>query len=318
VSAVDISGLSVAYDGREVVHDVHLHVPAGSVTALVGESGCGKSSTALAIARLLPGTATTSGTVRVGDVELGALSGAALRQRRGSLVGYVPQSTSSSLNPVRRVGTHLCELLRLRDGLGRHEARERAAAALAEVEIDDPERVLRLYQHQLSGGMRQRVSIALALALRPEVLIADEPTTALDTTVQSEILALVGRLRDTRGMTIVWITHDLGVVGALADRVAVMYAGWIVEQGETRAVFEAPRHPYTRGLLESFRSGREGAPRSAFVAIDGHPPTDGTVPGCPFHPRCAQRVERCSTDIPLSTIVGPDRTAACHLVEVRP
>jgi oligopeptide/dipeptide ABC transporter ATP-binding protein len=311
---VRVHDLRVAYDGHEVVHGIDFDVEAGSVTALVGESGCGKSSTALAISRLLPNTATTGGSIEIGDVDVLGLRSRELMEHRGSLVGYVPQSTSSSLNPVRSVGTQLSELFRLRAGHSAPEARARAAQALRDVEITDPERVLRLHQHQLSGGMRQRVSIAIALALRPRLLIADEPTTALDTTVQREILALFQRLQSAHGITIIWITHDLGVVSALAQRVAVMYAGRIVEQSATRALFEDPTHPYTKGLLASYRSSREGRALSHFSAIEGQPPTRGDVSGCAFHPRCPVAIDRCSIDVPSVVDVGLHRQSACHLV----
>jgi oligopeptide/dipeptide ABC transporter ATP-binding protein len=311
---VRVRGLRVAYDGREVVHGIDFDVEAGSVMALVGESGCGKSSTALAIARLLPHTAATEGSIQIGDVDVVGLRSRELMEQRGFLVGYVPQSTSSSLNPVRSVGTQLSELFRLRAGHSAAEARARAAQALRDVEITDPERVLRLHQHQLSGGMRQRVSIAIALALRPRLLIADEPTTALDTTVQREILALFQRLQSTHGITIIWITHDLGVVSALAQRVAVMYAGRIVEQSATRTLFEEPTHPYTKGLLASYRSSRDGAALSHFSAIEGQPPTHGDVSGCAFHPRCSAAIDRCASDVPILVELGQQRQSACHLV----
>ena len=314
-AAVAVRGLGVAYDGRPVVHDVDLDVVAGSILAIVGESGCGKSSAALALCRLLPGNATTVGVATVAGIDVLAASGAALRELRRTLVGYVPQSSSASLNPVRSVGTHLTELFRLRGGARRGEARRRAADALREVEIPDPERVLRLYQHELSGGMRQRVAIAMALALRPRVLIADEPTTALDTTVQHEILALAQRLRDELGTTIVWITHDLGVVGAIADEVAVMYAGRVVEQAPVRELFETACHPYTKALLASYESGRVGGTRTPFAAIDGQPPMADVPSGCAFHPRCPVATARCAVDVPISVAVAPGHRAACHLLE---
>jgi oligopeptide/dipeptide ABC transporter ATP-binding protein len=310
-AAVQVRGLHVAYDGRSVVHGIDVDVEEGSVTALVGESGCGKSSTALAIARLLPNSATTAGTVQIGDVEVLSLAQRELIGHRGSLVGYVPQSTSSSLNPVRSVGTQLSELFRLRAGLSSAEARARAAESLLEVEITDPERVLRLHQHQLSGGMRQRVSIAIALALRPRLLIADEPTTALDTTVQREILALFQRLQSTHRMTVIWITHDLSVVSALSQHVAVMYAGRVVEQSATRPLFEHPEHPYTQGLLASYRSSSSGGALTRFSAIDGQPPSGDDIAGCAFHPRCPRAVDACAGDVPALVEVAPGRRVAC-------
>jgi oligopeptide/dipeptide ABC transporter ATP-binding protein len=312
---VVVRGLGVAYDGRSVVHEVDLDIVGGTILAVVGESGCGKSSTALALCRLLPSNATTRGSAIVDGVDLLATGGSELRARRGTLVGYVPQSSAAALNPVRSVGTHLRELFRLRGGAGRAEARRLAAEALREVEITDPERVLRLHQHELSGGMRQRVAIAMALALRPRFLIADEPTTALDTTVQHEILALARRLCDGLGTTIVWITHDLGVVGAIADDVAVMYAGRVVEQAPARELFEQARHPYTRALLASHESGRIGANRAPFAAIVGQPPMADVPNGCAFHPRCPAATDRCTIEVPTSVRVGPGHVASCHLVE---
>ncbi|MER6462043.1 ABC transporter ATP-binding protein [Streptomyces sp. NPDC001288] len=316
-SDVTIDGLSVAYGDHQALHDVTFTVPAGTTTALVGESGSGKSTLALAAGRILPADARiTSGTVRVGDTDLTALSGRELQTARGHIAAYLAQDASAALNPVMRVGRQIAEVHRVRHGASRQEADRLAREALGDVGIIDPERVARLYPHALSGGMRQRVNIAMALAFRPRLLIADEPTTALDVTVQAEILHLVGRLQQQYGLTVVWITHDLSVVAEIADHVAVLYGGRLAEHTDVFTLFEGPRHPYSQALLSCFRSGREAAPKEPFTTISGSPPIGRAPDGCPFHPRCPEADVVCSGKVPVPLRLTDDHVAACHRLEV--
>ncbi|MFC8093585.1 ABC transporter ATP-binding protein [Streptomyces sp. NPDC057301] len=315
---VRIDGLTVAYGATTALRDAHLDIPAGTTTALVGESGSGKSTLALAASRLLPPDARiTAGSVHVGDTDLAALRGRPLREARGSVAAYLAQDASVALNPVVRVGTQIAEVHRVRHGAARREAAALAVQNLADVGIPDPARVARCYPHELSGGMRQRTVIAIALAFRPRLLIADEPTTALDVTVQAEILALVGRLQQQCGLTVLWITHDMSVVAEIADHVAVMYGGRIVEQGDVVSLFEDARHPYTQALLRCFQEGRTARPKQIFTTITGSPPTGGVPDGCPFHPRCPKADDnRCRTVLPEPRLLGADRQAACHHLEL--
>ncbi|MFD5574166.1 ABC transporter ATP-binding protein [Streptomyces cadmiisoli] len=314
---VSISGLTVSYGTTTALRDAHLHIPAGTTTALVGESGSGKSTLALAASRLLPPDASiTAGSVRVGETDLAALTGRPLREARGSVAAYLAQDASVALNPVLRVGGQIAEVHRVRHGAGRREAAALAEQNLADVGIPDPARVARRYPHELSGGMRQRAVIAIALAFRPRLLIADEPTTALDMTVQADILALVGRLQRQCGLTVLWITHDMSVVAEIADRVAVMYGGRIVEQADVLTLFESPAHPYTRALLRCFQEGRTARPKQILTAINGSPPVGGVPDGCPFHPRCPKADDsRCRTVLPEPRPIVRDQQAACHHLE---
>jgi oligopeptide/dipeptide ABC transporter ATP-binding protein len=313
---LEVSGLSVRYGDFQAVSEASLEIPAGRTLALVGESGSGKSSLALAVGRLLPvGGSIAGGTIRVADVDVGALQGPALRQARGRLVGYLAQDSMAALNPVLTAGRQVSEVFEAREGVGRRDAARQAVSLLAQVGIQRPGDVAGMYAHQLSGGMRQRVMIAMALALRPRLLIADEPTTALDVTVQAEILALARDLQAEHGVTFLWITHDMGVVAEIADSVAVMYGGRIVEQGPADAVFEQPAHPYTRALISTVRGAGEAAPKAPFAAIPGSPPSGAIPPGCPFHPRCAFAFAPCPQRMPETTVVSDGHSAACHLLE---
>jgi peptide/nickel transport system ATP-binding protein len=254
---VRIADVSVSFGGTHVLHDINLTIPASRTVALVGESGSGKSTLALTCCRLLePGRATVSGSVHVGDTELLRLSGAGLRRARTEVVAYLAQDASVALNPLMKVGRQIAEAYRGREQLSRRAARKRALDGLVQVGMRDPARTYGQYPHQLSGGMQQRVMIAIALSLRPSLLVADEPTTALDVTVQKEILDLVVRLQSEYGLTVLWITHDLAVVAEIADEVAVMRHGRIVEHGHAGRVFDQPEHEYTASLLASFRAGQ--------------------------------------------------------------
>ncbi|WP_262508446.1 ABC transporter ATP-binding protein [Streptomyces spongiicola] len=296
---VRVENLTVAYGERTALHGVSLDVPAGGVLALVGESGSGKSTLAHAASRLLPpGARVTGGSVHVGDVDMAALRGAELRRARGSRVAYLPQDALAALNPVMTAGRQIAEVFRIAEGHGRREARDRAVEMLGRVGIRDPERTAGRYPHELSGGMRQRVMIAIALAHRPQLLIADEPTTALDVTVQAEVLALVAELRREFGITVIWITHDLSVTAEIADAVAVLYGGRLVEHASAPELFGGARHPYTRGLVATYRDAYAGAPHTRYVSIPGARSDRSAGPGCPFEPRCPEAADRCRVEAP--------------------
>jgi peptide/nickel transport system ATP-binding protein len=292
--------------GGRTVHAVDglsYELAAGEVLAVVGESGCGKSVSAMAVMGLLPSTAHLTGSVTLGGRELVGAGEKELRRVRGKDIAMIFQEPMTSLNPVLTIGRQVGEVLRRHQGLGRREARERAAELLGLVGIPAPERRLAEYPHQLSGGMRQRVMIALAVACDPAVLIADEPTTALDVTVQAGILEVLKNLRDRLGTSIVLITHDLGVVADIADRVLVMYAGRAVEHAPVHELFAAPRHPYTRGLLSAvLRPGPapEGGTRPRLTEIPGLVPSlDSQPDACTFAPRCPRADEQCTASRPL-------------------
>ena len=294
-----------------VVRGVSFDLYAGEAVALVGESGSGKSMLALSVTDLLPaGLRVTSGSVTLAGRELTELDDRARRKVRGAEIAMIYQDPLTSLNPLMRVGAQVAEGLRAH-GIGREEAGRRTVAALGEVGLPNPERLSRSYPHELSGGQRQRVMIAMAVALRPKVLIADEPTTALDVTIQQQVLALADDLRRSTGMALLWITHDLGVVARIAERVLVMYAGTVVESATTKQLYAAPQHPYTAGLLGSIPP-LIGDERPELPQIGGAPAELTAMPtGCPYHPRCPQRVERCSTlEPPLEPRAG-DSAAAC-------
>jgi oligopeptide/dipeptide ABC transporter ATP-binding protein len=305
---VELPGGLVPVDGVDLV------VGPGEIVGLAGESGSGKTLTALSLFGLLPHGGRTSGRLEVGGRDVLTMSARQLRALRGDEVSMVFQDPMTSLHPMLTVGRQVTEHLRHHHRTGRGAARERAVELLRQVRIPDPEHTLGAYPHQLSGGMRQRAAIAIALACSPTLLVADEPTTALDVTVQAGILRLLERLRREEGLSILLITHDLGVMGALTDRLAVMYAGRIVETGPTRELLSAPRHPYTRGLLDSLPSTevgdlrREGVRHEPLRAIPGSAPQLSQVPpGCPFHPRCAHAVPSCATDRPALEPVDDSR-----------
>jgi len=294
---------------REIVHGVDLAVPAGQTVAVVGESGSGKSLTMLSVMGLLADPLHVSGgTVRLGDRLLTALPERELRAIRGNDVAMIYQDPMTSLNPLMRVGDQVVETMTAH-GVPKAEARRRMFDLLARVGIPDPVRTARAYPHEFSGGMRQRIVIAAALAMRPRLLIADEPTTALDVTIQQQILALIDELRRELGMTTVWVTHDLGVVARLVDRVVVMYAGNVVEDAPVRQAFAAPQHPYTQALLAALPDPNDDA-RPPLAQIPGRPPaaTD-QVEGCPFRSRCRQAVDACADRPTLQPRLAG--TAAC-------
>ncbi len=298
--------------GRElpVVRGVSLDVQAGEVVALVGESGSGKSMTALSVMGLLPSAArVTGGTARLGGRDLLALDPTELRKARGDEIAMIYQDPMTSLNPLMRVGAQVVEGLEAH-GVPRVDARSRALESLGEVGLPRPERIARSYPHELSGGQCQRVMVAMAVAMRPKVLIADEPTTALDVTIQQQVLSLVDDLRQRLGMAVVWITHDLGVVARIAEKVLVMYAGRVVESGRSADLFRRPEHPYTAALLGSIPPVL-GSERPPIPQIGGTPPDLASLPaGCSFHPRCLQREAKCTEHDPRLEPRGRD-LAAC-------
>jgi oligopeptide/dipeptide ABC transporter ATP-binding protein len=284
----------------------------GEVLAIVGESGSGKSVTAQTLIGLTrSANSRIKGSVRLGGEELIDASEAKLRDVRGERIAMVFQDPMTSFNPVYRIGGQIVEAIRAhRDNVGKDEARERAVELLDSVGIPDAARRLDDYPHEFSGGMRQRAMIAMALSLDPEVLIADEPTTALDVTVQAGILRLLDRLRRENDLSVVLITHDLGVMSAIADRVSIFYAGKVVEAGSREDVLRTPRHPYTRALLDALPHPEAGEDKP-LVAIAGAPPNPGAVPaGCAFHPRCSYAQEACRHETPPLVAKG-DRRLAC-------
>ena len=313
---LDVRGLRVAlHTRRGVIHavdGVSLSIAPGETLALVGESGCGKTMTALSVIGLVP---KPPGVIEAGQVllngdDLVPKSDEEMRRLRGDRLGIVFQEPMTSLDPVFTIGTQLVETLQAHRDMGRGEARALAVAMLKRVQIPEAERRMDNYPHEMSGGMRQRVMIAIALLCRPDLLIADEPTTALDVTTQAQILGLMRELRAEFGMAVLLITHALGVVAEMADRVAVMYAGRVVEMAPVEAIFASPRHPYTRGLLASIPDLAESGSRLATIP--------GTVPnllhkppGCTFWPRCPLAEAKCREAQPVLEAVGPGHEAAC-------
>lgn len=313
--ALAVRDLTIAFQTRRAqltaVHGVSFTLESGEVLGLVGESGSGKSVTGLAVMGLLDQAGRiTSGSVRLRGVELVGLPEHEMRKLRGRDISMIFQDPSTTLNPVLRVDTQMIEALRAHERLSYKAARARAVSALQAVSIPSPEERLAAYPHQFSGGMRQRLAIAIALLHRPAVLIADEPTTALDVTIQAQVLSEVQTLAAEQGTGLVWVSHDLSVVSGLADRVAVMYAGHIVESGSVTDILLDPAHPYTAGLIASVPSrNRRGVP---LAQIRGSMPSLAAVPpGCPFHPRCDRADDICRRTMPAPTRFGA-RQVRCH------
>jgi oligopeptide/dipeptide ABC transporter ATP-binding protein len=327
-SLLDVRDLTIEFSqGRAVpqvanmsaVRRLSFSIAPGEVLGLVGESGSGKSITSLAIMGLLPHAAMVSGeiTFQNGDgapETLTSLASEQLRQLRGSRIAMIFQEPMTALNPVMRVGEQIAEAVLAHHRVSKSEARRRAVEGMREVAIDDPEQRARSYPHQLSGGMRQRVMIAMAIVNRPQLLIADEPTTALDVTIQQQILDLLNDLRHKFGLAMLFISHDLAVVSHVADRVAVMYAGNLVELGAKADIFHAPAHPYTQGLLRAIPT--LATDRAAPLAtIEGTVPTIAKLPaGCPFEPRCLHRIDDCSIQLPPLVEVSSGHWARCPVV----
>jgi len=316
---LQIEDLSVTFPGERervpVVDRISLTIAAGETLALIGESGCGKSMTALAIMRLIPkpGTIETASRIRFEGRDLLSLSVAQMRGVRGAKIGMIFQEPQTSLNPVTTVGEQLVEGMRLHTPLSADAARKHVLELLAQVGVPDPGGRFSAYPHQLSGGLKQRVMIAMAMSLRPRLLIADEPTTALDATIRAQLLELLRNLSATTGTAVLLVTHDFGVVNEVADRVAVMYAGQIVEEGTRFELLSRPSHPYAQALLRSIPKpearGKRLAEIKGAVPRPGHWP-----PGCRFHTRCPAVFEPCASKVPVRTPLSPTQAACCHLL----
>ena len=320
---LEVRNLRVQFPGSPspvtAVRDVSFSIPRGGVLGLVGESGSGKSVTSLAIMRLLPAVAGVTGEIRF-EVEHTAkdLAGIDLEQMRplrGSRISMIFQEPMTALNPVMLVGDQIAEAVRAHNDVSKKEARDRAVEALKEVALTDAPRRALDYPHQLSGGMRQRVMIAMAIVNRPELLIADEPTTALDVTVQQQILDLLAELREKFGLAMLFISHDLAVVSHVADHVAVMYAGTLVERGSRQDIFANPLHPYTRGLLQAVPTLKSNRAQPLHTMDGAVPPVNAMPPGCPFEPRCDLRVDECARELPPLEEVAPAHWARCPVTK---
>ena len=319
---LEIRNLTVGFPASQgtvtAIRDISLSLNQGEVLGLVGESGSGKSVTSLAVMRLLPPQAALNGEIRFGNngtaQNLLSLAPEQMRAFRGSKISMIFQEPLTALNPVMRVGEQIAEAVRVHQKVSRREAWDHAVDALNEVAIPDPTRRARDYPHQLSGGMRQRVMIAMAIVNRPELLIADEPTTALDVTIQAQILDLLAALREKFGLTMLFISHDLAVISGIANNVAVMYAGTLVELGSRNDIFRSPAHPYTRGLLAAAPSLTTDRDRP-LRTIDGSVPALHAMPaGCLFEPRCDIRVPNCVQVQPMLQQISPGHWVRCPVV----
>jgi peptide/nickel transport system ATP-binding protein len=321
---LDVRNLSISFptpggSPLVAVRDVSFSITSREVLGLVGESGSGKSLTSLAIMGLLPPQARVRGEIgfhngAASPVNLLQTSEQEMRGLRGEKIAMIFQEPMTALNPVMRVGEQIAEAAAIHGRMTRKDAWERAVNALHDVAIPEPVRRARDYPHQLSGGMRQRVMIAMAIVNRPELLIADEPTTALDVTIQAQILALLAELRDKFGLAMLFISHDLAVVSQVADRVAVMYLGSVVELGSKQDIFKAAAHPYTRGLLRAVRTLKTDRSQPLRTIEGSVPPLQEMVPGCPFEPRCDLRVPQCCRDLPPLVEIAPGHWARCPVV----
>jgi oligopeptide transport system ATP-binding protein len=324
---LEVKGLRTVFRTRSgeihAVNDVSFELRRGELLGVVGESGSGKSVTMMSLVKLLPAPPAEhrGGSVILNGLDLMQAGPEAMRKVRGAKIGFVFQDPMTSLNPVFTVGNQICETLRLHKGMTKAEAEDRAVELLELVGIPDARKRLKTYPHQFSGGMRQRVMIAIALACDPDVLIADEPTTALDVTIQAQILELVKGLRQKLGMAIIWITHDLGVIASIADRVMVMYGGQVVEHAPVRELFARPQHPYTQALLRTIPS-ITGEREARLQVIEGQPPILTAAPdACAFRARCRHAFDRCARENPLRRAidgqpVGRGHDVACHLTAV--
>ncbi len=313
---VDIENLSVNFaqhDGLvQAVRGLTLHVNTGESLGIVGESGSGKSVTCMAVLRLLrePPAKIVADKLSLAGVDMRQASKRELSQMRGRVAAMIFQDPMTAFDPVFTIGHQIIETIRAHRATPKDAARAEAEALLQRVEITNPARVLDSYPHQLSGGMLQRAMIAMALSCRPQILFADEPTTALDVTIQAQILQLIKTLQAELGMGLIMVTHDLGVVAETVDRVVVMYGGRVMEEGPVQDIFDTPAHPYTRALLHSMPGQTAG--RQRLVEIKGASPNPANPPtGCPFHPRCELADARCAAEAPAFAAIGPGRNAAC-------
>jgi len=320
-AALELRELTVAFPTRTglaiAVNGVSLTVAPGKVTGIVGESGSGKTMICRAILGLIPWPgAILGGEIRWRGADLVSASRSALRRVRGREIAMIFQDPSSALDPVFTIGDQISEPLRVHLGLSRSAAEKEAIELLGRVGIPSPRERYNAYPHQLSGGMRQRAMIAIAISCKPELVLADEPTTSLDVTIQDQILGLLAELRDEYGMSMVLVSHDLGVVAQNADSVAVMYSGSVVETAPTRAIFSATRHPYTAALIQALPSIHVSEPRVALEPIPGQPPSlDSLPPGCPFAPRCRYTTDACREVDMTRVPVGPEHETACPFAE---
>jgi len=313
---LSIEDLHVRYDGPggpiRAVDGLDLSVRRGETYALVGESGCGKTATALAVLNLVEPGRIVSGRVRFDGVDLAALSERDIRPYRGGRIGMVFQEPGSALNPVLRVGAQVVEAIRAHRRIARRDAARQAVDLLARVRLPEPDRIARAYPHELSGGMQQRAMLAIAIASGPDLLVADEPTSSLDVTVQAQVLGLIRDLKREMGLTVLLVAHDLGVVAENADRVGVMYAGRKVEEATAPELFRAPLHPYTRALLRAAPGATDAGARAE--TLSGTVPDPASPPpGCRFHPRCPERHEPCDRADPPATTAPSGRSVACFL-----
>jgi peptide/nickel transport system ATP-binding protein len=312
---LEIKNLNISFQLEDelarAVHGVSFSLEKSKVLGIVGESGCGKSVTAMSIMKLLPSNAIIeSGEILYNGTNLLNLSAKEMQKIRGSKISLIPQDPLTSLNPLYTVGEQLIETIEYHRQISRKEATEVAIETLRSVKIPEPENRLNDYPHQFSGGMRQRAIIAMALCCNPELIIADEPTTALDVTVQAQILDLIKQIQAERGTSLIFITHDLGVIAEFCNHVAVMYAGRIVEYARVEDIFKNPLHPYTKGLLESLPS----PDKEVLNVIPGQPPSiTENISGCVFHPRCSYRMPICDKVDPVLTIKENNQQVYCHL-----
>ena len=321
LSVLDVQGLKTVFKTRggevHAVNDVSFNLKAGELLGVVGESGSGKSVTMMSLLGLLPmpPAEIRAGRVMFDGQDLLKVSAEELRKVRGGKIGFIFQDPMTSLNPVFTVGYQIAEPLRKHMGMSKKEAAARSQELLELVGIPDAERRLDDYPHQFSGGMRQRVMIAIALACDPQVLIADEPTTALDVTIQAQILELMQELREKLGMAVIWITHDLGVIAGIADRVMVMYGGQVVEHAPVQELFSNPQHPYTAALLKTIPS-ISGKRAARLTVIEGQPPlVVGAPTSCPFRERCAKAMPVCAVKVPTRYEIGAGHDTACLLAD---
>ncbi|MCP3991467.1 MAG: ABC transporter ATP-binding protein [Actinomycetia bacterium] len=313
---IEVSDLTTRFDTQDgVVHAVNgvsFELRPGEFLGVVGESGSGKSVTMMSLLKLIPMPPgeIVAGSATFEEQDLLSLDLAELRTVRGGKIGFIFQDPMTSLNPVLTIGRQITESIRLHTGATAKDANATATELLELVGIPDATERLKAYPHELSGGMRQRVMIAIALSCKPKVIIADEPTTALDVTIQAQIIEIVKDLREQLGTAVIWITHDLGVVAGLADRVIVMYGGQVVEEAQVRDLYQRPRHPYTQGLLKSIpRLDQKG---HELVNIKGQPPSLSSAPtSCSFEPRCEHAHDRCGAELPTLRQIGPEHRVAC-------
>jgi oligopeptide/dipeptide ABC transporter ATP-binding protein len=318
MSLLEIESLRIEFPGEEgtlaAVKGVDLALEQGEILGLVGESGSGKSLTCRAVMQMVPEPGRVSGQVRFDGEEVLSLDKSKLRDLRQHSIGMIYQNPFGSLNPTMRAGTQIAETLRVNRGLSRGAAKTEAVALLDRVGIEDPERRYRAYPHELSGGMCQRVMIAIATASAPRLMLADEPTTALDVTTQAQILKLLGKMRAEEGMAMLLVSHDFGVIAQACDRVAVMYGGHIVETGPVETIYHEPEHPYTRALLNSVPELDSAGNVQRRAALAGHPPelTD-VIPGCVFAPRCEHARPECASVSMDLLPIAPDHATACPI-----